>query len=108
MHITSWALTLILFAITIIVQKSGKEKAAKIVHMVLRLFFVFTALTGIGLVVAYQMPQAYIKGALALILIGLMEAVVLRTKKGEKTGWLWVFLVIDLIAVFYFGYVVIG
>lgn len=77
--------------------------------MILRLFLVITLLTGIGLVVSFHFwGPALIKGALGIILLFLLETIVTKTRDHDRTGIWWVAFVIDIVLVFYYGYVVIG
>ncbi|HET7629680.1 MAG TPA: DUF1516 family protein [Bacillales bacterium] len=109
-HIYSWTITLLLFVVVFILAKSGKApKPQKIIHMILRVFFVLTLLTGIGLVVSYNFASAtLIKGALGILLIVLMELITGKARDRERTGWLSAAFIVDLVLVFYFGYGVIG
>lgn len=106
-HVASWSLTLALFVVSFILVKAGKMKAAKIFHMILRVFLLITFLTGIGIVFSYNFGAAYIKGALGILLLIFMEMILLKTRDRGKTALLWVVFFIDIILVFYYGYVVI-
>jgi len=107
-HVSSWAITIVLFFISYLLLKKGNEKGQKITHMILRLFFVLTVITGAGLIYSLGFyTNALIKGALALWLIFLMEFILVRTKKGTIKGHFWIQFVIALVLVFYFGYFVL-
>ena len=89
-HAGSWFLTLLLFAIGVVLLKNGKGKALKITQMILRLFFVIMLISGVGLIVGLQFPALYIiKGILAIILIALMEIILTRSAKGKETKAFW-------------------
>ncbi|MFC4322329.1 YisL family protein [Litchfieldia salsa] len=105
-HITSWALAIILFVVVLFLQKGGKAKGAKIVHMVLRLFYVLTILTGAQLLFgAASLPFAYIlKLILGILTIGFIEMVLIRSKKGKPTMMFWILLLVSLIATIYLGF----
>lgn len=107
-HVYSWTITLILFVICFALLKAGKMKPQKIVHMILRLFYILTLLTGIGIIFSYNfMGAALIKGALAIILLILMELLLVKTRDRDNTAFYWILFLIDLVLVFYYGYVVI-
>lgn len=106
-HVASWSITLALFIVSLILIKTGPEKAQKIIHMILRLFLLITFLTGVGIVFAYGFGAAYIKGALGTLLLIFMEMILLKTRDHDKTALLWVVFAVDIILVFYYGYVVI-
>lgn len=111
-HIGSWAILVILFFICYFLVKSGKAKGAKIVHMVLRLFYIIMLVTGIGMLVNLGFPLMYIvKGALAFFLIYAMEMILVRTKKGtlgSQATMYWAILIITLVLVVLLGYGVIS
>ena len=46
LHITSWVLAIILLIVVLMLHKQGKAKAAKIVHMILRLDFLLILYSG--------------------------------------------------------------
>ena len=89
-HITSWLITILLFLIVVSLQRSGSSKA-KIVQMVLRLFYIFTIITGVLLLhsIASISFLYVIKTIAGLWLIGAMEMVLISMKKGKsaKAGW---------------------
>lgn len=111
-HVTSWSLALLLFVISLILHYSGKQKGARTAAMILRGVYLLAIATGAGLVVKYGMiPDALIKGALALVLIGLMDLILTSTRLNRKGGLLavaWLLFVVDIVGVFYYGYVVFG
>lgn len=105
-HITSWALALILFFVALYLQKSGKEKGAKIVQMILRVFYILILITGIQLIIgAASLPFAYIaKIVFGILSIGFMEMVLVRGKKGKPTTMFWVLLLVSLAITIYLGF----
>lgn len=108
-HVMSWSLTLLLFVISFILLKVNKMKAQKIFHMILRLFYLITLATGIGIVISYNfMGAAMIKGALAIILLIFMELILIKTRDHDKTLIYWLVFAVDIILVFIYGYAVIG
>ncbi|RDW19933.1 YisL family protein [Oceanobacillus chungangensis] len=112
MHITSWALGIILLIIAIILQKQGKAKPAKIVHMILRLDYLFILYTGGSLLGMYfsniQMPmfaEVIVKGIAGIWLIAAMEMILIKSSKGKSTTSAWVQFVIALLIVLVLGFV---
>ncbi|MBA2874862.1 YisL family protein [Thermaerobacillus caldiproteolyticus] len=103
-HITTWVIALILFFVTLSLQKTNSPKA-KMMHMVLRLFYVLIIITGaILLYMLASIPPLYIvKVLVGLWVIGAMEMVVVRTRKGTRTQPAWIQLVIAFILVLYLG-----
>jgi hypothetical protein len=71
-HITGWVLALILFVVALFLLKSGKEKGAKIVKMILRVLYVLIFATGLGLLfTVYKIDVWYIlKAVVGLWVIG--------------------------------------
>lgn len=110
-HIGSWAITILLFVISYILLKAGKNKGAKILHMILRLFYVIMVVSGVGMIIGGY-PHIYmVKGLIAIVLIYSMEMLLVRTAKGtigSKAGMYWGIFVVALIIVVLMGYGVIG
>jgi len=107
-HITSWAITILLFLISYLLLRQGKEKGQKVTHMILRLFFIFTVITGAGLVYTLNFAAVtLLKAILAIWLIAVMELILIKSKKKESVTGLWIQFIIALIAVLIMGYVVI-
>ncbi|WP_339228804.1 YisL family protein [Oceanobacillus sp. FSL K6-2867] len=112
MHITGWVLGLILFIVAIVMQKQGKAKPAKIVHMILRLVYLFILYTGIVLVLdyfsgGYQMPypaEAATKGAAGIWLIAAMEMILVKLGKGKPAKSVWIQFWIALLIVLVLGF----
>jgi len=104
-HITTWVVAIILFFVAHSLYKSGKEKPSKIVHMVLRLFYILIIVTG-GLLVSaiYKIDGEYIaKMILCVLTIGAMEMVLVRLKKGKPTRVFWIQFVIVVILTILLG-----
>jgi uncharacterized membrane protein SirB2 len=104
-HITTWVVALILFFIANSLLKSGKEKPSKIVHMVLRLFYVLIIVTGTMIASAIsQFNGEYIgKMILGIVTIGMMEMVLVKSKKGQPTKVFWIVFFIALILTILLG-----
>ncbi|MBZ5752855.1 YisL family protein [Metabacillus rhizolycopersici] len=92
MHITTWVVAIILFFVANSLLKSGKEKPSKIVHMVLRLFYILVLVTGFIMVTGlYEIDGEYIgKIILGIVTIGMMEMVLVKSKKGKPTKVFWI------------------
>lgn len=111
LHITSWALGLILFIIALILYKKSSEKPATIVHMILRLVYLFIIITG-GLLTwdyiqGYTMPmlgEAIVKALAGLWLVVMMELILVSTKKGKPVTGKWVQFFIALVIVIILGF----
>lgn len=58
MHITAWALGIILIILVSMFYKQGKMKPGKILHMILRLDYLFILYTGITLYFTNYYPSA--------------------------------------------------
>ncbi|GED14685.1 DUF1516 family protein [Aneurinibacillus migulanus] len=109
LHSSFWVIALILFFISYILLRRRNMRGQLVTHMILRLVYLFVLFTGIRLVMQLNaMPITLVKGFLALILIALMESILVRGKKGMHIPLLWILFFIDIAAVFYIGYAVIG
>lgn len=105
-HITTWVIAIILFIVVLALHKAGNQKGSKIVHMVLRLFYLFVIITGGFLFFEYQSgdPALYgIKLLGGLLVIGMMEMVLVRGKKGKSTGLFWLLLIVFLLVTLFLG-----
>ncbi|MCF6136783.1 YisL family protein [Pseudalkalibacillus berkeleyi] len=108
-HVSSWAIALILFFVTYFLLKAGKAKGHKITSMILRLFYVLIILTGgmvfINIVTAGAFQFMYlVKVLVGIWVIGGMEMVLAKTKKGESAKGMWIMFIISLVLVLYLGY----
>lgn len=108
LHITTWVLTLILFFVAFGLLKSGKAKPQKIVHMILRLFYLVTILTGLLLIdgnAFSAFPLTYtLKILFGVLVFGFMEMALVRTRKEKKTAIIWLLLIVVLVVVVYLGF----
>lgn len=108
-HTGSWAILVLVFLLTFLLVKGGKERAAKIAGMVLRLFYVIMLVSGAGMLFGLSFPLMYIiKAVLAVIMIGMMEAVIGRSRRKESTGVFWGVLLVLLVLVVLMGFGVIS
>ncbi|WP_017726825.1 DUF1516 family protein [Halalkalibacterium ligniniphilum] len=110
-HRDSWAVLIVLFLVSYFLLKTGKGKAGKIVHMIVRLFYLIMIITGIGSLIAYNFAAMYIvKGILAIALIYVIEMILVRTAKGTlggKAATYWLAFIILLVIVVLMGFGVI-
>jgi len=105
-HITAWFLTLVLFFIALSLSKSGKAKGYKILHMIIRVFYLLILLTG-GMLFSsvYHISLLYIlKAVVGLWIIALFELILIKTAKKEKTSVLWIQFVVAFLLVLYLGF----
>ncbi|RXZ80653.1 DUF1516 family protein [Paenibacillaceae bacterium] len=108
-HAGSWAFLVILFVIAFVLFKIGIAKGGKIVHMILRLFYIIMLVSGVGTLIGYGFPLMYIiKGILAFFMIGLMEMVLGRTQRKEPAGMFLILLIFFVAIVVLMGYGVIS
>lgn len=103
-HDFGWLVMIILFFVSFGLSNGGKEKGAKITSMILRVFYLVAIGTGATMLVQYNFPTFYaIKGLIAIILIGMMEIILAKTRRSEKAGAFWLFFVILLVVVILMG-----
>jgi len=75
--------------------------------MILRLFYVLIIGTGAALFFIHSSIDAALYGVkfiLGVLVIGFMEMVLVRTKKGKSTQIMWILLIISLLATLYLGF----
>lgn len=108
-HVTTWVVAILLFFISFLMQTQGKEKAQKITHMILRLFYLLIIGSGGYLVYLYQfMGVVLVKSVIGIIVIMAMELVLVRKKKGKSIKASFTLFGLAFILVLYYGYFVIG
>ncbi|MVP00202.1 MULTISPECIES: DUF1516 family protein [Paenibacillus] len=77
-HAGSWAFIVILFIVSAIFYRQ------KITPMILRLFYLIMVVSGVGMLIGYSFPAKYVvKGIIAIVVIGLMEMILGRMKRGQ-------------------------
>lgn len=105
-HITTWVLTLILFLIALSLNKSGKAKGFKILHMIIRVFYLLIILTGGMLLFSvYHITLLYIlKAVVGLWIISLFELILIKSSKKERTTLAWTQFVVAFLLVLYLGF----
>lgn len=108
LHVTSWVLALILFAVVLILHKQGKDRGAKIVQMVLRLVYLLILYSGGDLLANYfsgnMLLSAIIKSIAGIWIIAAMEMVVAKMKKNKPTTSSWIQLIIAFIITIGLGF----
>lgn len=106
MHITAWALAIVLFLVALSLHKSGKAKGFKILHMILRVLYLLVIGSGAAILFSIStISTTYIIKVIAgLWTVSMIEMILVRTAKGKSTSILWVQFVIALIAALYLGY----
>lgn len=106
-HITTWAIAIILFFVALGLHRAGNAKAMKIVHMILRLFYILIIVTGALLFWKHQGidPALYgVKGLVGVWVIVMFEMILVRLKKGKSVKVASILLVIALLIVLYLGF----
>ncbi|MED4130416.1 MULTISPECIES: DUF1516 family protein [Shouchella] len=100
-HEGSWAFLIVLFIVAFVLYRSRKLKAATILHMITRLFYLFMLVSGIAMLVALNFNLFYVvKGLLAVLVIGFMEMAAGKAKRNENSlGSLFIVLVLALVVV---------
>jgi hypothetical protein len=110
-HITAWVLALILFVVALFLYKGAKAKGAKIVHMILRVFYLLIIATGFMILPnIFDMTMQYtllyiLKLASGIWVIALFEMILGKTAGNRKTSITWIQFVVALALVLYLGFV---
>ena len=105
LHITTWVIAVILFLVAAFMQRDSKGR--KILHMVLRLFYVLIIITGLTLFIEWSSsdPMLYgIKFLLGILTIGMMEMVLVRSKKQKPVTMFWALFAVFLFATMFVGF----
>ncbi|MBS4188834.1 YisL family protein [Bacillus sp. FJAT-49705] len=105
-HITTWVLALVLFFVALGLHRSGKARGLKVVHMILRLFYLLIIGTGIWILSSlHSISMLYIiKSLIGIVVIASIEMILVRLAKGKSTTMFWLLFVISLILVLYLGF----
>ncbi|WP_079709140.1 YisL family protein [Paraliobacillus ryukyuensis] len=112
LHITSWALTLVLFVVAFNLYRADKHKAAKITHMITRLMYLLVLYSGGDLLVGYFQsgtfdahPAATIVKVLAgLWVIACVEILLVRYAKGKPVVGFFVQLTVAVVLALVLGF----
>lgn len=106
MHITSWVLAFILIILVAMFNKQGKAKLGKILHMVLRLDYLFILITGGALLGDYftttigHTGELIIKVIAGLWVIVAMEMIGVGTSKNRPVkSWVIQLIIAAIIAI---------
>ncbi|MET3696412.1 uncharacterized protein DUF1516 [Bacillus oleivorans] len=101
-HAGSWAILIVLFLISYFARKQ------KISVMLQRLFYIIMLVSGIGMLFLRNFELLFVvKGILAILLIGTMEMLTIRSRKGKPVAGIWVGFVVLLALVVLIGYDII-
>ncbi|MEK4128771.1 YisL family protein [Solibacillus sp. FSL W8-0474] len=104
LHITAWALALILFFVAAL---AGKKLTA--VHMTLRVMYILVIITGLALFLEWRDKIAEsgmnydMKVLFGILVIAFMEMVLVRKNKGKSVNMFWVLFGIVLLITLYLG-----
>ncbi|MCM3088142.1 YisL family protein [Bhargavaea ginsengi] len=104
LHIFTWVVAIILFLVAAVMAKGSKGR--KIVHMILRLFYILVILSGAFLFFAWSSSDAAMYGVkflLGVVTIGFMEMVLVRQNKDKPTTVFWALFFISLLATMFIG-----
>jgi hypothetical protein len=105
-HITAWFLAIVLFFIALGLHKSGKAKGFRVVQMILRVFYILIIITGVWmLAIISKISMLYVlKSVVGLWVIAMLELILIKTNKQQKTTGLWIQFVIAFLLVLYLGF----
>lgn len=86
LHITSWVIAFVLVGLVTTFARGGREKAAKISHMILRVFYLLILYSGGSLFASYSVYGALIiiKVLVGLWVIAAMEMVCVKYKRRNR------------------------
>lgn len=105
LHITTWVIAILLFLIAAFMNPESKGR--KIVHMVLRLFYILVIITGLALFISnssFDAMEYGLKFLFGLLTIGMMEMVLVRGKKGKSVTMFWILFAVFLVVTMFYGF----
>lgn len=105
LHITTWVVGIILFLVAAFMAHESKGR--KITHMVLRLFYILIIVTGLALFIEWSSsdPMVYgLKFLFGIVTIGMMEMVLVRSKKQKPVGMFWALFALSLFITMFLGF----
>lgn len=105
LHITTWVIGIVLFLVAAFMNRESKGR--KIVHMILRLFYILIVISGLALFIAHSSFDAMqygLKFLFGLLTIGMMEMVLVRSKKQKPVTLFWVLFAVFLFVTMFFGF----
>lgn len=113
LHVTSWALSIILFIVTWFLLSRKKHQIANVLHLINRLIFLVVLYSGGVLIYRYTQAsvwdnyaiEAIVKALSGVYLVVIMELFITRFKKGVASRALVIqfFIVLALVLVLGFG-----
>lgn len=104
-HIFTWVVGIIVFLVA--ASMDTESKGRKILHMVARLFYVLILISGALLFFRYSSMDGALYGVkflLGLVTIGMMEMVLVRTKKNKSVKMFWILFFVFLLATLFLGF----
>lgn len=105
LHITTWVIGIVLFLAAAFMARESKGR--KIVHMILRLFYILIIITGLTLFIEHSSYDAMLYGLkflFGLVTIGMMEMVLVRSKKQKSVTMFWVLFAVSLFVTMFLGF----
>lgn len=105
LHITTWVVAIVLFLAAAFMDRESKGR--KIVHMILRLFYILVIITGLALFIAHSSFDAMqygMKFLFGILTIGMMEMVLVRSKKQKPVTLFWILFAVFLLVTMFFGF----
>ncbi|MBN8233686.1 YisL family protein [Halobacillus kuroshimensis] len=110
LHITSWVIAFVLVALVTTFARGGREKAAKISHMILRVFYLLILYSGGSLFASYSVYGAMIiiKVLVGLWAIAAMEMVCVKYKKKKPAAIWWGQLLVAAVIALVLGFGFLG
>lgn len=106
-HILTWVVAVILFFVAYALFKKGMAKQMKIVHMVLRLFYILIIVTGGILFFEWSANDQMMYGlklVAGIAVIGFSEMVLIKLNKGKSAKGVVIGLIISFIVTLYLGF----
>ncbi len=111
-HITSWVLALVFFAISYYFYKSDNQRTAKIIHMITRLTYLLILYSGGDLLISYIQSGTFgefaaetiVKVAAGLWVIACLEIILIRFAKGKPIKGFFIQLSVALVLVIALGF----
>ena len=105
LHITTWVIGIVLFLAAAFMARESKGR--KIVHMVLRLFYIMIIITGLTLFIEHSSADAMMYGLkflFGIVTIGMMEMVLVRSKKQKPVTMFWALFAVSLFVTMFLGF----
>lgn len=105
LHITTWVIGIVLFLVAAFMAK--ESKGHKITHMVLRLFYILIVISGLTLFVEHSSYDAMLYGMkflFGILTIGMMEMVLVRSKKQKPVTLFWALFAVFLFVTMFLGF----